>query len=108
MFGRRKPRKNQPKGKKPKREFKLLGRILLGFNAMDNNPAHACYKKIDTIDIMVFEIGHQWRSERIPLRFIMLIKAIDGGTSGAEGARLLLALSCKRKSWKNFPVITVT
>ncbi len=34
MFGRRKPRKNQPKGKKPKREFKLLGRILLGFKLL--------------------------------------------------------------------------
>ena len=34
MFGRRKPRKNQPKGKKPKREFKLLGRILLGFKVL--------------------------------------------------------------------------
>jgi len=31
MFGPRKPRKNQRKGKKTKRELKFLGRILLGF-----------------------------------------------------------------------------
>jgi cell division protein FtsQ len=31
MFGRRQPRKNQRKGQKPNREFKFLGRILLGF-----------------------------------------------------------------------------
>ena len=31
MFGRRQPRKNQRKGKKSIRKFKLLGRVLLGF-----------------------------------------------------------------------------
>jgi cell division protein FtsQ len=31
MFGRRKPRKNQRKGKKSKREYKVFGRILLSF-----------------------------------------------------------------------------
>lgn len=31
MFGHRKPRKNQRKGQKSKREYKFLGRVLLGF-----------------------------------------------------------------------------
>ena len=54
-------------------------RILLGFNAMDHDPAQACYKKTDTIDIMVFEIGRLWRSERILQHFIILIKTLDEG-----------------------------
>ena len=31
MFGRKKPRKNQRKGKKNKREYKVFGRILMSF-----------------------------------------------------------------------------
>jgi hypothetical protein len=57
---------------------------------------------------MTFEIGRLWRSERIPLRFIILIKALDEEDLGAEGVSLLLALSCKRKSWKNSSAITVS
>ena len=53
--------------------------VLLGFTAIDHDPAQTCYKRTGTIEIMAFEIGRLWRSERIPLRFIMLIKALDEG-----------------------------
>lgn len=53
--------------------------VLLGFTAIDHAMPGTCYKRTGTKEIMTFEIGRLWRSERIPLRFIKLIKALDEG-----------------------------
>jgi cell division protein FtsQ len=53
MFGRRKPRKNQRKGKKTEREFKFLGRILLGFKLI---VAVAAVVTVSTFFILIHDI----------------------------------------------------
>ena len=53
MFGRKKPRKNQRKGKKTKREFKFLGQILLGFKLI---VAVAAVAAVSAFFILVHDI----------------------------------------------------
>ncbi len=53
MFGRRKPRENHRKGKKTKREFKFIGRILLGFKLI---AAVAAVAAVSTFFILVHDI----------------------------------------------------
>ena len=53
MFGRKKPRKNQRKGKKTKREFKFLGQIRLGFNLI---VAVAAVAAVSAFFILVHDI----------------------------------------------------
>ena len=56
MFGRRKPPKHLRKSKKTKREFKFLGRILLGFKLI---VAVAAVAAVSTIFILVHDISTQ-------------------------------------------------
>ncbi len=53
MFGHRKPRKNQRKGKITKREFKFLSRILLGFKLV---AAVAAVTAVSAFFILVHDI----------------------------------------------------